>query len=73
MKKIFILEDLDCAHCASKIEEGISKIEGVKACSVAFLTKKMTIDMEEGREIAITKEAKKLIRKLEPDVEVVEK
>ena len=29
MKKKFKLEDLDCANCAAKMEEGIKKIAGV--------------------------------------------
>ena len=28
MKKVFKLEDLDCAHCAKKMEDGIAKIDG---------------------------------------------
>ena len=27
MKKTFKLEDLDCAHCAAKMEEAVKKIE----------------------------------------------
>ena len=29
MKRTFILEDLDCAHCAQKIEDAVAKIAGV--------------------------------------------
>ena len=29
MKKMYMLEDLDCANCAAKMEEAISKIDGV--------------------------------------------
>ena len=28
MRKIFVLEDLDCANCANKMENAIKKIEG---------------------------------------------
>lgn len=73
MKKVYILEDLDCAHCAAKIEEAVGKLEGVNSCNVAFLTRKMTLDMEEAKEGSILKEAKKIIKKLEPDVTVIEK
>ncbi len=31
-KKDFILEGLDCANCAMKIERGVSTIEGVDDC-----------------------------------------
>lgn len=73
MKKVYILEELDCAHCAAKIEEAVGKVDGVTSCNVAFLTRKMTLEMEDGKEADILKEAKKIIKKLEPDVTVIEK
>ncbi len=36
MKKVFRLEGLDCAHCAAKIEERVSKLEGVKSVVINF-------------------------------------
>ena len=33
MKKVFKLQDLDCANCARKLEEAIAKLEGVEAVS----------------------------------------
>lgn len=73
MKKIYILEDLDCAHCAAKIEEEVGKLEGVTKSSVTFLTQKLEIEVEDSRADKITKEIKKAVKKYEPDVEVVEK
>ena len=29
MKKIFKLEELDCANCAAKMEAAIAKVDGV--------------------------------------------
>ena len=29
MKKVFRLEDLDCAHCAARMEEKIAALDGV--------------------------------------------
>ena len=37
MKKTFKLIDLDCAHCAAKMEEAIKKLPGVTNASVNFL------------------------------------
>lgn len=37
MKKTFKLLDLDCAHCAAKIEDSVRKIEGVAGAEVNFL------------------------------------
>ncbi len=67
MKKNYILEDLDCANCAAKIEEGVKKIEGVTECSVSFVTEKMIVEIEDGKEKEVEKEIKKVVRKIEPD------
>ena len=72
MKKLYVLEDLDCAHCAGKIEESVAKLDGVNSCKVTFLTRKMSLDIEDGKEDFVIKEAKKIVKKLEPDVEMVE-
>ena len=36
MKKIYRLEDLECAVCAGKMEHAISKIDGVQEVNVNF-------------------------------------
>ena len=43
MKKIYKLEELDCANCAAKMEAAINKIEGVEKASVSFMTQKINI------------------------------
>lgn len=70
MKKTFALEDLDCANCAAKIESAIGKLDGVTACSVSFMTQKMTLEGPDDRFDELFKQAKKTIRRLEPDVTV---
>lgn len=72
MKKHYILEDLDCANCAAKIEEGVKNIEGVTECSVSFVTEKMIVEIEEGKEKEVEKEIKKVVRKIEPDTTLKE-
>lgn len=37
MKKTYQLDGLDCANCATKLEEKISKISGVKSVTINFL------------------------------------
>lgn len=73
MKKTYILEDLDCAHCASKIEEAVGKLDGVTKSTVTLLTQKLVVELEDSKAGAITKEIKKVVKKYEPDVEVIEK
>ncbi len=68
MKQTIRLEGLDCANCAAKMERGISALPGVRQCQVNFLTGKMMLDMEDGREEAALEAAEKIIHKLEPDV-----
>ncbi len=73
MRKTYILEDLDCAHCAAEIEAAVGKLDGVISSSVTFLTQKLVVEVEDAKAGKITKEIKKTVKKYEPDVEVVEK
>lgn len=70
MKKTFRLLDLDCAHCASKIEDAVKKLDGVINAEVNFLSQKMVLDAEDSRFDAVKDEAIRLIKKIEPDVTV---
>ena len=71
MKKIFELEELDCAHCAARMEEGIRKLEGVIDVSVNFLTQKLTLEAEDAVFEKVLKKAVKICRKIEPDCRVI--
>ena len=71
MKKIFKLDGLGCAHCAGKMEERISKLEGVKTAIVNFMTTKLTLETEDEKFETIFAEAKKIINELEPDVNIL--
>ena len=71
MKKVFMLEDLDCANCAAKMEEGIKKIDGVISASVNFVMQKLTVEAEEKDFDGIMKKAVKLCRRVEPDMEII--
>ena len=71
MKKVFKLQDLDCAHCAAKMELAISKLEGVNSVSINFLMQKMTLDADDAVFDDVLKKAIKAIKKVEPDCNVV--
>ncbi len=68
MKKSFMLEGLDCAACAAKIERMVSALDGVSGASVNFVTTKMVIEGDEAKFDQIIKSATKVVQKLEPDV-----
>ena len=70
MKKSYMMEDLDCAHCASKIEDAISKIDGANACHVNFLAQKMTLEADDDKFESIVNQAIKITKKIEPDCKI---
>ena len=71
MKKKFKLEDLDCANCAAKMEEGIKKIPGVHNASVSFMTQKMTVEADDDKFDEIMKEVVSVCAKIEPDCKIL--
>jgi len=71
MKKIFELEDLDCAVCAAKMQDAIAKLEGVSAVTVSFISQKLTLEYDESREKEIFKAVKKAVKKVEPDCTII--
>ena len=53
LRRKFILEGLDCANCASKIEEKVATLSGIQLANVNFPTKTLTIEIEEDLEVKI--------------------
>lgn len=72
-KKTMIVENLDCANCAAKMERQISKISNVKNATIDYMTKKLTIETEEKKELEnIIDQAKSIVCKIEADVRLVD-
>ena len=71
MKKTFALQDLECAHCAAKMEEAIRMLEGVTAANINFFAQKLTIVGDDARFDQIVKQAAEACRKVEPDCTLV--
>ena len=71
MKKTYRLENLDCAVCAAKMEAAISKLDGVESVSVNFIMQKLTLEAPDERIDDIMKNAVKLCRRVEPDMEII--
>ena len=70
MKKVFKMQDLDCAHCAAKMQDAIAKIDGVNSVSINFLMQKMTLDADDAVFEDVLKKAQKAIKKVEPDCKI---
>lgn len=67
MRKVFKLEDLECANCAAKMEDAIKKIEGVTFASVSFMTQKLVLEADDAIFDEVLAKAKKAVSKIEPD------
>lgn len=68
VKRKWVLDGLDCANCAMKIENKVKKIEGVSSCSVNFATKTMTLETTAAAADEIAEQAEHTVTKLEPHV-----
>ena len=66
MKRMYKLEGRLCGNCASKIQDKISKIDGVNKASVNFMTMKYTLDAEDSKHADILEESKKIFNAIEP-------
>lgn len=71
MKKVYKLEDLDCANCAAKMERAVAKIEGVESVSISFMGQRMAIDADDARFDEIMDKVVKACRKVEPDCRII--
>lgn len=70
MKKTYKIE-VDCANCASKMEDAAKNTAGVKDATVNFMTLKMNVEFEEGSDPkAVMQDVLKNCKKVEDDCEI---
>ncbi|MFW6210869.1 MAG: heavy metal translocating P-type ATPase, partial [bacterium] len=72
IKKELILEGLDCANCASEIENKTAKLDGVKSARIDFAAGKLVLELNSRDADSVIESIKKLIKKIEPDAAVKE-
>ena len=46
VKRVYTLQNVGCAHCAAKMEERISQLDGVEDCVLVFETKQLRVTGE---------------------------
>ncbi|SCL88990.1 heavy metal translocating P-type ATPase [Sporanaerobacter sp. PP17-6a] len=69
IEKEFLLEGLNCTHCAGEIEEDANKIKGVKKANLNFVTKKLKVEIDEiPRAETVSDEVRSIVKRIEPDV-----
>ncbi len=69
--KTYILENLGCAHCASKMEEQIGKLEGVTSATITFATKQLRVTAKNPERCL--PQIRKICTSIESQVKVMEK
>ena len=70
MKKVYNIY-IDCAACASELENKLSKINGVNSVSVNFLTQKLTLDFDESN-ADVLKKVKKTCKRFDGEIKITE-
>lgn len=74
MKKKFKFEGLKCANCANKIEEAISKLDGVEEVRVSYLSEKVKFELADDVNLdKLIDEANEIAEKIEPGYKIVVK
>ena len=72
-KRTLILENLDCASCANKIECEVKKINGISKASVNFVSSKLEVDIDDNiDESDIMDITKNKIKIIEPGINIVD-
>ena len=66
MKKKFKCE-VDCANCAQKLQDALSKLEGVDEVSVNFMTQKLTLTAADDKFDAVLDAVIRKAKQIEPD------
>ena len=70
MKKTYKIE-VECANCANKMEDAAKNTNGVKDCTVNFMTLKMKVEFEEGTNVdEVMNEVLKNCKIVEDDCEI---
>ena len=64
MIKTYSVNGIDCAACAAKIENKISKMKGIESCVISFMSKKMSIEFNTGDPEKLFPEIVKICRKV---------
>ena len=66
MKKKFKCE-VDCANCAQKLQDALSRLDGVDEISVNFMTQKLTLVAADEKFDAVLDAVVRKAKQIEPD------
>lgn len=69
-RKVFVMDGVDCANCAAKMENAIRAIDGVTYVNISFMAQRMTLEADEEKFEKIVKQAVKICKKIDSDCTV---
>lgn len=64
----YLLENLCCADCASKIEEQVANLDTVDSAHLDFIKKKLTVKIKNN--IDVEHKIKRIVKLIEPDIRI---
>ena len=70
-KEVYIIENLGCAHCASKMEEKINTLPGVEEATITFATRQLRVLAADPD--ALLPEMQRICSSIESEVKIVPK
>ena len=74
MKLKYNVEGLDCANCASKIEESVGKIDGIDSVRLSYITEVLKVTVSSDVNLkAIEEEIVNKGKKVEPSFKISKK
>nr|WP_099222646.1 heavy metal translocating P-type ATPase [Listeria costaricensis] len=73
IQKEYVLNGLDCANCAMKVERGVAQLKGVKGCTVNFATTTMIAEIDQQEEANVEKAIRAKVKQLEPEIDLTDK
>ena len=71
MKKVYRMKNLDCAHCAAKMESAIAKLDGIESVTISFMTQRLTAELDAEKLPTLQEQMKECIHKVDPECELV--
>lgn len=67
---MYVLEGLDCANCAAKLERSIGKINGVTAATVNFMTLKLALEYDAARADEVISALETVVKKQDSKIKM---
>lgn len=68
MQHQFIIDPLDCAHCADKIARKVSALQGVQKADITFMTGKLIVESDRGDDLLA--DVERIVQRVEPQAKV---